>query len=298
MVSRDGNYMGLNSEGTPVFVPAQENYKEAVIWMHDLWESGAVDPEYFTQESSAQTSKQQAEGGSQVGLVFGWTADAQVSTNADQFSLLEAVEGYDGTHYVECATDYLDISDREFMITTACEDPEALLRWADGFYTDLASLQTFYGTIGSQITDNGDGTYTVDVPEDGSSLDTSAWSNSFRDFGPKYMNQDFYDNVTLPADQGDGIKLAEDEVNAQYIQTDKNCGLPLLQYTEDELSSITTIGTDIYNYVEAQYAHWVVDGGIEDEWDAYIEQLNAMGLEEFVEIQTTAYNAYLENLAE
>ena len=296
MTSRAGNYMGLNSEGTPVFVPVEENYKEAVKWMRQLWEEGVVDPEYFTQESSMVTSKQQAEGGSQVGLLFGWTADAQAGVNEGQFITLEAVEGYDGTHYVEEASNYLDISDRELLITTSCSDPDKLLQWADDFYTDLASMQTFYGSVGSEITDNGDGTYTVEVPSDGSSLDTSAWSHSFRDFGPKYMNPDFYDNVLLPEDQGDGVKLAQDEINAKYITEGKNVGLPMIQYTEEELARITALGTDIYKYVEAQYAHWVVDGGIDEEWDAYIDQLNAMGLEELVEIHTNAYNIYLENM--
>ena len=165
--------MGLNGEGKPVFMPMEENYKEAVKWMRQLWEEGVVDPEYFTQDGSMQTAKQQADGGSQVGLIFGWTADAQVGPNVNQFKTLEAVEGYDGNHYVEAATNYLDISDRELMISKDCKDPDTLLKWADEFYTDLASLQTFYGTIGSQITDNGDGTYNVDVPSDGSSLDLS-----------------------------------------------------------------------------------------------------------------------------
>ena len=44
---------------------------------------------------------------------------------------MEAVEGYNDIHYVECATASLDITDRELVITTACEDPEALLKWAD-----------------------------------------------------------------------------------------------------------------------------------------------------------------------
>lgn len=224
MVSRDGNYMGLNGEGKPVFMPMEENYKEA-------------------------------------------------------------------------ATNYLDISDREFMISKDCKDPDTLLKWADEFYTDLASLQTFYGSVGSQITDNGDGTYNVDVPSDGSSLDTSAWSNSLRDFGPKYMNEDFYDKVSLPEDQGDGVKLADDAINEKYVDTEKNCGFPMVQYTDEDLSRITAIGTDIYKYVEAQYAHWVVDGGIDDEWDSYIDQLKAMGIDEFLQIQTDAYNAYKENLA-
>lgn len=298
MVSRADNYMGLNSEGNPVFMPMQENYKESVIWMHDLYESGVLDPEYFTQDSSMYTAKVQAEGGSQVGLVSGWTADAQAGVNVDEFVLLEALEGYDGTHYVENASNNLDITDRELLITTKCENPELLLEWADDFYTDLVSLQTYYGSIPDQIQENEDGTYEVLVPSDGSSLDTSAWSYSMRDFGPKYMTDEFTEKVILPEDQGDGVKLAEDAVNGKYVTTDKNVGLPVLQYTEEELNRMNTLGTDIYKYCEAEYAHWVVDGGIEDEWDSYIEQLKQMGVEELISIQEGAYDFYLSNLGE
>lgn len=296
MVSRADNYMGLNSEGETVFMPVQENYKLAVQWMRDLWEAGAIDPEYFTQDSSMLTSKKQADGGSQVGMMFEWTADAGAGLNVDQFSLLEAVEGYDGTHYVEAAANYLDISDRELVITTACSDPAKLLQWADLLYDDEVSLQNYYGSIPDYIAKNDDGTYEVLIPADGSSLDTSSWSNSFRDHGPKYMTEEAQAKVILPEDQGDGVKLGQDEVNAKYVTEGKNCGLPMLQYTDEELNRISAISTDIYSYVEAQYAHWVTEGGIEDEWDAYIEQLNAMGLEELVGIQVTAYEAYLANM--
>ena len=211
MVSRADNYMGLNGDGEPVFMPAQENYKEAVIWMHELWEKGILDPEYFTQDSSMYNSKLQAEGGSKVGLFHAWTADAMAGENADQFIALEAVAGPDGNHYVENASNFLDIADRELVITKDCEDPEKLLAWADDFYTDLASMQTMYGSISDGcITDNGDGTYSVNEPEDGASLDTEAWSNSLREFGPKYMSPEFYDKVSLPESQGDGIKLKEE----------------------------------------------------------------------------------------
>lgn len=292
MVSRDNNYMGLDANGNPIFVPIQENYIAAVLWMHEMYKAGVLDPEFFTQEESMRTSKLQADGGSQVGLVTGWTADAQVGLNVDQFKVLEAVEGIDGQHYVENAQDYLDISDKELIITTSCSDPAKLLQWADLFYDNLVSMQTFYGSIPDQIQDNGDGTYEVLVPSDGSSLDTSAWSYSMRDFGPKYMDPDFYSNVSLPADQGDGIKLAEDKVNAKYVTDGKNKPFPVVRYTDEELARLTTLGTDIYRYVEAQFAHWVVDGGIENEWNSYLEQLDAMGLQELIQIQTTAYEAY------
>lgn len=297
MVSRSDNYMGVNGDGEAVFMPVQENYKEAVKWMHELWEKGILDPEYFTQDSSMFDSKKQAEGGSKVGLITGWTADAQAGANASQFTLLEAVEGYDGNHYVENAASFLALSDRELIITKDCENPEKLLAWADDFYDDLVCLETFYGSISDGcITDNGDGTYTVNEPADGGSLDTSAWSNSLRGFGPRYMNPEVYDKVILPENNGDGIKLKEDEVNAKYVSSDKNVGLPMLHYTDDELAQLTMLGTDIYNYCEAQYAHWVVDGGVEEEWDAYLEQLNNMGVQDLISIQETAYAFYLESM--
>ena len=291
MVSRDNNYMGLH-DGEPVFVPISENYKEAVRWMYDMYQKGVIDPEFFTQEESMAMAKRQAEGGSQVGLFTAWTADAGAGMNVDQFVALEAVEGPDGKRHVENASNYLDVSDKELMITKSCENPEKLLQWADDFYTDLVSLQTFYGSIPDQVKDNGDGTYEVLTPSDGSSLDTSAWSWSVRDFGPKYMNPEFYDKVTLPADQGDGIKLAEDEVNGEHALNDSAKPFPMVKYTDEELSRIVSLGADIYKYVEAQFAHWVVDGGVDTEWDSYIEQLNAMGLQELIEIQTNAYEAY------
>lgn len=298
MVSRADNYMGLDSKGEPVFMPAQDNYYQAVQWMHGLWEKGILDPEYFTQDDSMYAAKAQAKDGSRVGLFYAWAADAGVGTeNQLQFTVLPAVEGYEGRHYVENAETYLNLANREFVVTNNCKEPEKLLSWADAFYSDLVALQAYYGSIDDGcITDNGDGTYTVNVPEDGTSLDASAWANGFRDHGPKYISQEFQEKVILPEDQGDGLRLALDEVNLDYITTDTNQGMPPLHYTEEEESRISSLGTNIYSYAESMYAHWVVDGGVEEEWDGYIEKLNQMGLQELLDIQKKAYGAYKEVL--
>jgi putative aldouronate transport system substrate-binding protein len=39
-------------------------------------------------------------------------------------------------------------------------------------------------------------------------------------------------------------------------------------------------------------AKWVTEGGIDADWDAYVRQLNAMGLQRFVQIKTDAYNRF------
>ena len=92
-VSRAGNMMG----GKPVFMPMAENYKEAVKWARDLFERGALDPEYFTQTSDMVRAKvQDTEAGPRTGIVFAWTADAELLGNAKDYTVVEAVAGPDG----------------------------------------------------------------------------------------------------------------------------------------------------------------------------------------------------------
>ena len=291
MVSREGNYMGLVND-KPVFMPVEKNYYDSVIWMNNLYKKGLLDPEIFTQDSSMVDAKTKDPNGSLSGIGFGWTADAVFSTNNKDYVVVPALAGPDGKRYAEHSPEYLDQSRNELVITTKCANPAKLLQWADDFYTDETSLQTYYGSIADGKIKADGGKYEVLVPEDGSSLDTSAWSYSFRDFGPKYMSKEFEANVVLPKDQGDGVKLADDSINAEYITST----FPVVSYTTDQTMEVANLSTDIYSYVKSQFAHWVVDGGIETEWDAYLAQLDAMGLQRLLEIQTEAYNAYTANL--
>ncbi|MBQ5755694.1 MAG: hypothetical protein IIV88_00385 [Erysipelotrichaceae bacterium] len=268
--SRVGNYMSVDAQGNPYFVPTSENFKEAVKWANYLYANGGLDPERFTMDASMEQAKVQADGGSKVGVVWQWSRDAETGGNAAQFALCEAVEGPDGERYVESDPTYLNYGRRELVVTKLCKDPAKLLQWADLFYTDLASVQTYYGSIGDgKIAEKEDGTYEVLIPSDGMSLDTSNWTYSFRDHGPKYMSIDFESKIVLPTDQGDGAKLIDNEIDKDNIHDT----FPVCSYTDEQQSNLTLLTTDIYNYVQTTYADWVVNGGIDEGWDAYIEQL-------------------------
>ena len=56
-----------------------------------------------------------------------------------------------------------------------------------------------------------------------------------------------------------------------------------------EISSLTV---DIYKYVNESWANWSVNGGIEEQWDAYVDQLNKMGLQRLMEIYQEALDVY------
>ncbi len=268
LIERGDEHMSLDANNKVVFVPTQDHYKEAVKYLRELWELGVMDEEYFTQEGSMYTAKLQKEGGSQIGIFSGWTADSWAGPNTKQFVQMPTLESPWGTKNAQsiASTEY---SDKELILNINCPNPEKVLRWADLSYDDLVSLQT---------------------------LDTSAWWYSPRDFGPKYMRKEFEEKVTLPTDQGDGLKLVEDELNAQYADNPNllHAWPGTIKFTDDEINERTALNVDINSYVEAQWAHWITEGGVEEEWDDYLQQLDAMGLQRLIEIDQGAYDAYVE----
>ena len=165
------------------------------------------------------------------------------------------------------------------------------MAWADRFYTEEASIQNFYGSEGVGTQKNADGTYTVLEPRYGMSADTCAWVSSLRDFGPKYVSDSFNEKILYAGENGDAAKLALDASMKQYAVP----AYPNVSYTVEQLDDLRTLYTDINAYVSTYQASWVTEGGVEEQWNDYINTLNRMGLDKFLKIQTDAYNTYFSN---
>lgn len=288
-VGADNTYDMAIKDGKPVFLPVSDAYKEGLKAMHEAYAEGLIDPEIFTQDDSMRDAKLMNETPI-VGAAPGWTADSTFGANADQYIALPALEGPDGTAYVTSDPEHWNYSRYEFLVTTACKDVDSILKWADSFYTDDASIQNYYGAFDKAVAKDGDG-YKILEPDDGSSADTFAWVQSLRDFGPKYVEDGFNGKVTYAGENGDASKLALDADFASLAQP----AYPNVSYTQDQLNTLATLYTDISAYVDSNQATWVTDGGVDEQWDAYIEQLNAMGLADFTQIQQDAYDTYNAN---
>ena len=278
-------------DGKPVFIPTMESYRDGIAWMHDAFAAGLIDKEIFTQDTSMRDAKLMAET-PLIGVAPGWTADSTFGGNADQYVAMPALTGPDGKQYISSDPEHWNYSRYEFVVTSACQNPGPLLSWIDKFYTEDASIQNFYGSFGIGVEkDEATGTYTVLPPQGGDSADTYAWINSLRDFGPKYVPDGFNDKVTYAAENGDAAKLELDKSMAQYAGE----AYPNVSYTAEQLQTMSTLNADIIAYMGTMQADWVTNGGVEEGWDAYINQLNAMGFEQFMQIQTDAYNTYMSS---
>lgn len=280
----------VNDDNSLTYYPTSEAYKEGIKWLNKLYSEGIIDQEAFTQDDSMLSAKRQDPNVSRVGFEYAWTADSNFGQWSSEYAIIPPIAGPDGKTYTSGDPNGVgSIQRNEVMITKFCEHPEIAARWIDAFYTGEASIQNFWGGIGTVITKQDDGTYTLNDPPEGTSADAWYWDSSLRDFGPKYVSEEFETEIKLSPDSGDGLKyelskIAEDTVTTPY---------PNVMFTNEENEERPTLTTDIDSYVENMRAKWITKGGIDEEWDAYVEQLNAMGLERLMQIYTDAYSRYL-----
>lgn len=281
----------VNDDGTLTYYPTSEQYKEGIKWLHKLYEEGIIDAEAFTQDDTMLSAKRQDPNVSRVGFEYAWTPDSNFGQWSSEYEVIAPIKGPDGKAYTGGDPNGVSsIMRNEVLITKFCEHPEVAARWIDAFYTGEASIQNFWGGIGTVITKHDDGTYTLNDPPEGTSADSWYWDSSLRDFGPKYISKEFEKNVILSPGSGDGLKvelskIAEDTVTTPY---------PNVMFTVEENEERPTLTTDIDKYVESTRALWITEGGIDEGWDEYIQQLNAMGLERLMQIYTDAYERYIQ----
>jgi len=276
-------------DGRLFFYPTSEEYRAAYRWLRELWVAGVIDPETFTQNWNMFNGKRLNAAAPLVGVAFEWTPDAGFGQWSDQYVAIPPLAGPDGRRYAGGdANGVFTVQRNEAEITTSNRYPEVAARWIDEFYTNEASIQNFWGAIGTVITRNADGTFSLNNPPAGTSADAWYWDQSLRDFGPKYVQASFNSRIRLDPTAGDGFKLEISKMSDPYVTEP----YPDIIFTARETDELSTLGTDIASYVAQMAAKWVTEGGIDTDWDAYVRQLNAMGLQRFVQIKTDAYNRF------
>ena len=68
-----------------------------------------------------------------------------------------------------------------------------------------------------------------------------------------------------------------------------NGGIDCLLYTS--LAELSILQTDINEYVLQSLATFITEGVTDQSWNAYVERIDAMGLDRLMEIYTEGYNS-------
>ncbi len=276
-------------DGKVYFAPMLDEWKEMIEFYRDLYADGLLDFEAFTHTGEVFTSKLQANE-SRVGVVW---SNMNPMFNREEYIAIGPIsaEGYEPEWQINPGAIGLR---NLFSITTACKNPKAVMNWIDHFYDVEVSLEFEYGVLGKALNyKNEEGKYTWNEPPAGVSLST--FINENRPFSsvPSYLPDEIFGD-TLEISKDLEERVANYELYKDYI-TDEPWPRPF--YSQDETNKLSELQTDIFSLVNEKMAKWIVGAeDVEAGWDAYIETLKRIGVDELVKINQGAYDRFQNNL--
>ncbi|MBM7836868.1 putative aldouronate transport system substrate-binding protein [Alkalihalobacillus xiaoxiensis] len=268
-------------DGEHVYVPATEDYKELVQFLHSLYAEGLINQEVFTQDWSQFFSRSQNPDAATVGFTIGWSFEQRVGEWSDQYTVIAPPAAEAGIAPLWPGDPVqMRAGTNKAVVAASVEDPVAAIKWLDTFYSEELSAQGYYGSFDVGIEEDGQD-YVVVEPPEGTSEDEWKWTNSLVDHGLMYVPDELDARIIAPPTVAE--RLEQNDELLDYFPADEQI-LPPLKFTAEEDNELSILYSDLNNLVSRKWSEWVTQGGVEDEWDAYIEELNRIGLERYSEI--------------
>ncbi|OWR29416.1 ABC transporter substrate-binding protein [Saccharibacillus sp. O23] len=276
-----------------------ERYKDLVAFLHKCYAAGLISKEVFTQDYTKYQSVARGSGDTAaVGFTWGWEVTDRVGNAlAPQYeSLAPLKKSADSTVQPTWSYDYNSLNYGVNMVSMAStsKNKEAAMKFINELYDPTVSMQVLFGSLGTNIKDNGDGSYSVLPPED-KAMDpgTWKWTSTWADNGPMYISDSL--KLTLGTDmqsvgsQTEPLKAALDGIDK------KKDVLPtmFIKYSVEDNNTMTLNNTAMLSLTMAKWAEWVTNGGVEDQWNEYLDNVKKTGIEKNVEIIQKYYDDYM-----
>ena len=270
-----------------MYSAVQPEYKEAIKYFNKLYSEGLVDKEALVHDNSVYTAKTKNTNHI-LGSFIAWSLTYTFGTTQGDYVAIPPLKGPKGLQ-MWCRSDDFWISKGAFAVSASCKNPEVAIRWADQMYDADNALQASLGMYGEAIKKNSDGSIeNLPVPE-GMTLAQLRHKNAPGVNALTVMPKEIASKIKPNAD-----KLEKMELHKMYqpYVADKIYSSALVWTLPEELKRLQVIDNDISTYVKSNYARWLLMGNIDNEWEAYIEKLNKIGLQEKIKIHQAAYDRY------
>lgn len=294
-------------DGKLIYTVTTDAYKDAIEWFHKIYEEGLLDPASFSDTSTNGIVVDRLNMGvANIGVCGTWNFLSAVpdASVRDQYVALPRLEGPGGKMGVEN-----NFSEAQILtccaITDACEYPELFARFVDFCYDPYESVYLNWGMKDYIFVEKENGLIGYDFDENGNPNLKDGWNTfaEMRQFntpmkGGLAVLNEYYDTILeYPFDTK--LYLLDNQItNGKYEVMDEFEALPRLYTTTDEQNSISMIAPQLKNTVSYYSAKWILDGGIESEWDTYLTELDAAGLAEYLDLYQSIYDRYMQNYNE
>lgn len=298
--------LALDENGEKVYAPyTTEGWKEGLLYMNDLYREGLLSEDIFTvdftQYKALLNQDTPVVGFTTAGSLSVWT-DAASNKNFLELEMIEPLTGPEGV----CYAPYYPYNPEQILfIPAGSKHLDLVLKLADEFYDPYTSIITRYGEEGvdwtreEEVLSQNTNAYVEEGLYDKLTLGVISkfWyennAQTWRNINPRYYGaasaNTFADLTKGKYDPESPIEL--DAKNYRFYNAKHPAyPLPALHYTLDEATEIQDALVNIPTYVNQSMAEFVTGArDIETEWDAYLQELDSMGLQQWLACAQTAY---------
>ncbi len=290
----------VDESGHVYFASTQENYRDAVSYIHDWFAEGLMDLEMFSQSQSQFIAKGNA---GRMGVLTYWEAPEILGKYADDYVFLPPLKGPEGTKYADtCEVNIRAnpaVTSGNLNITSACGNPELLCRYFDQWYDGEVVMQLQYGPIGIYFSEEKDenGVW-VPINDDEArerfGKSSGELKQQYEVYGPKLILPEYYNHIFYNEDRA--------TQRLEYLENDwlpyshnKNYYPLDVTFTAEELDVIDRYKANFVSQVSEAEGRWIKDGGPTDqEWSDYLTVLkDNCGMEKLLSVYQDAYDRFV-----
>ena len=286
-----GRHIGVTNDKEVICSATQDGYKDGITWLHKLYEEGLIDTESFTQEWSTYVAKGKS---GRYGVCFSW--DVANIDNLEDWVPLPALTANTRNITPQNGSFTSGFDRGRCVVTAVAQNPALVCAWLDQMYDPFQSPQNNWGTYGEdddfdifELSTNADGGEMLKHAPLGDASPVEV-REAEAVGGPLAILDDYYGvYVTCPDDAQyrlDWIKeYYTPDMNSDYVY-------PNVFMSQDDTKKISDLQTDIEKLINANKSDWIMNGFTDADWDQYISELEAYGLDEYLELFQKYLDAY------
>ncbi|MEC0126501.1 extracellular solute-binding protein [Paenibacillus pabuli] len=270
------------------FIPTDPHYKELLQFVNKLYKDGLLEQDIVSVKSTEVDAKGM-EG--LIGVVD--NVDPVAIYNQQGYVGMPVLKGPHGDQtYNAYGSPLGNIG--MFVLTDKAQNPEAMIRWMDYFYSDEGIKTFFMGWKDETYKEDADGNvdYVDNIKNnpDGLNLDQAVgqyliWPGGYY---PGFVKQKYFKGAEGLPTSVENAKKAESHILPQ------DQIWPPFNFTQEEQRDLTTFQTDIETYVDEMRDKFITGNESFDNWDQYVEALQKMGVERYVAIYQSAADRYTQ----
>jgi putative aldouronate transport system substrate-binding protein len=297
----------FNQDGKITASYMTEGWKKGAAFLAQLFAEGLIDPESFTQTAEQLVAKTSGDEPTRVGVAVGgsWGVfvqwdPADPSGRWAEYKLAPPFKGPDGVQ-ISAYNPYLPFASGNFIITDKCSNPEIAFKWADGLYDLETTMRNVQGSYGTSWRWANEGELGIDgqqaiwavIPKPPAPEGSGPGSEGWIQTGPSFRSSRVRAGEVLadPALRDTNLDVITEEVLSPYRQP-AEMWLPPLFFSEENVALVAEAEATLIPFVKESLVGWITgQQPVEETWESYLEQLQSMGIEQYLQAYQSTFDA-------